>query len=273
MKLKCPGCGKVLAVPDTAAGKVVKCPCGKQLRAPAVATKPAAAPAQPKPVAARPAAASPAAPQQPAALASPAAAAASDVGSIFDDLTDKDLAPVKAVQQPGLQASTRSNPSKALQGFADDGKKRSGGSGSFNRATPGVRIIARIIDGIFAFVFGVIGGIAMVLIGGAPQEDAPPSLLPLTVCFCIAVIPYIINAVLIAKSGQSIGKKAMGVRIVDDETGQTAGLAQGFLARHVAFGVVAFVPLVALIDLIYLFGEDHRALHDRFAGTSVETVR
>lgn len=35
MKIKCPSCEAVLNVPAGAAGKVVKCPCGKQLRAPA----------------------------------------------------------------------------------------------------------------------------------------------------------------------------------------------------------------------------------------------
>lgn len=35
MKIKCPSCEAVLNIPASAAGKVVKCPCGKQLRAPA----------------------------------------------------------------------------------------------------------------------------------------------------------------------------------------------------------------------------------------------
>jgi len=34
MKIKCPACQAVLSIPADAAGKVVKCPCGKQLRAP-----------------------------------------------------------------------------------------------------------------------------------------------------------------------------------------------------------------------------------------------
>ena len=44
MKIKCPSCQKVLNIPPEAAGKVVKCPCGKQLRAPAAPADPSPAP-------------------------------------------------------------------------------------------------------------------------------------------------------------------------------------------------------------------------------------
>lgn len=40
MKIKCPACNAILNIPSEAAGKVVKCPCGKQLRAPAAAAGP-----------------------------------------------------------------------------------------------------------------------------------------------------------------------------------------------------------------------------------------
>ena len=45
MQVKCP-CGKLLKVPDTAAGKRVKCPaCGKVFQVPATSDAPAPAPA------------------------------------------------------------------------------------------------------------------------------------------------------------------------------------------------------------------------------------
>jgi ribosomal protein S27E len=102
MKIKCPGCGKVLSIPETAAGKLVKCPCGKQLRAPAgsktaatqkpATKKPAAKPATPRPAAAKPA------PQ-------PAAAAPQLDDDLFGELTDQDLAPVKSVYSPGKKVA------------------------------------------------------------------------------------------------------------------------------------------------------------------------
>lgn len=108
MKIKCPGCATLLQIPETAAGKVVKCKCGKQLRAPAAkagttaakTSAPAAQPASRPPAAAKPAAKRPpqprpAAPKQPAAAAPPPA-------DLFDDLTETDLGAVKAVHTPGL---------------------------------------------------------------------------------------------------------------------------------------------------------------------------
>ncbi|NND96919.1 MAG: hypothetical protein HKN47_06275, partial [Pirellulaceae bacterium] len=131
MQIKCPKCGKLLNIPETAAGKIVKCPCGTQLRAPgggakATATKPpagqkpAAKPAAqrpaapktagPKPAAQKPAAQKPAG-QKPAGTAqrpaTPAAGGGLDAG-LFDELTESDLGTVAPVLSPGRQ-TRRSN--------------------------------------------------------------------------------------------------------------------------------------------------------------------
>ncbi len=115
MKLKCPGCAKLLQIPDSAAGKVVKCSCGKQLRVPAAKT---AAPKAAAPKAA--------APQRPAAARPAPAAPAAPMGGdedFFNDLTETDLAPVKAVHQPGVKAAT---PSAGPSGMYLDGETGGG---------------------------------------------------------------------------------------------------------------------------------------------------
>lgn len=126
MKIKCPGCASLLQIPDSAAGKVVKCKCGKQLRAPspkaaAPAAQPSAqTPAQPAP----PSAAAPA-PYDPFASTTPA-----KTGTIFDELTDTDLTPVKAVQIPGAKAKVAppsANASKLLNEAIAGGDRRAEG--------------------------------------------------------------------------------------------------------------------------------------------------
>ncbi len=110
MKIKCPGCSTVLNVPETAAGKIVKCRCGKQLRAPGGG---GAAPAQAAPT--QRAAAQPV--QQLRPQAKPAAQPAKPVAQanvggshfdndLFDELTEDDLQPVKAVKRPGTAQSS-----------------------------------------------------------------------------------------------------------------------------------------------------------------------
>lgn len=119
MKLKCPGCGKILQVPDSAAGKVVKCRCGKQLRVPGgdptAANRAAANRAatnrgtangdrpSDRPVA------QPAAGGSPAGQASPRRSAGGQGGfgdfdpGLFDELTDSDFraAPAAATAPDG----------------------------------------------------------------------------------------------------------------------------------------------------------------------------
>jgi hypothetical protein len=97
MKIKCPGCASLLEVPDSSAGQVVKCKCGKQLRAPAAKGSPST-PARPAPT--RPAPTRPA-PGRPAASVPPAAS------GLFDELTDSDLSPIKAVHVPGQKEAVK----------------------------------------------------------------------------------------------------------------------------------------------------------------------
>ena len=126
MKIKCPGCATLLQIPDSAAGKVVKCKCGKQLRAPAKPTS--ASPARPQPT---PQQAPSAAPLQPANPAIPGATAPANAApSIFDELTDTDLSGIKAVQVPGKkqQRAPSTNERKALQAADQDYRKEKAAS-------------------------------------------------------------------------------------------------------------------------------------------------
>ena len=141
MKIKCPSCGKVLSIPEAAAGKIVKCPCGKQLRAPGGAAAPAGAAAKapgPKPASPKPAPQKPASrPAAKKAAARPAAAAPALDDELFGELTDKDLSPVKSVYSPGQQVVTKGGP-------ANDGE-----AGRRKKSKP------KIIGGVLAVVLGL----------------------------------------------------------------------------------------------------------------------
>jgi len=150
MKIKCPACSKVLSIPESAAGKVVKCPCGKQLRAPAAkagagSAAPAAGAAQPK-----------AAPTKPAAQPSGGGFGGFDP-AMFDELTDGDLKPVPgAGAKPAAAPAPSGNTAKLLNEHA----ATAGGTSSANFrvgpiASPWNRLAAAIIDGfVIAFMAG-----------------------------------------------------------------------------------------------------------------------
>ena len=193
---------------------------------------------------------------------------------MFDDLTDQDLKPVKGVVNPFAPvASPTSGGGRGLNQYAPRGGF--GGQGQREIAGVGSRILGAIVDVLFASLFLGIGFGAIFAI--LPGDGANPSPVQLSLVFVIlgiaAFIPVIVNAVLITKSGQSLGKKMVGTRMVDQQSGAPVGFVQGYLVRSFAFGTLTSLPFVgifiALADIIFLFTENHQTLHDRLAKTLV----
>ena len=66
--------------------------------------------------------------------------------------------------------------------------------------------------------------------------------------------------------GQTLGKMAVGIRVVPEDDGSSLDLGRAFL-RTLMWLLLA-VP-AGLGFVTALFRRDHRGLHDRFAGTRV----
>ena len=86
------------------------------------------------------------------------------------------------------------------------------------------------------------------------------------------------NLYFLAKDGQTLGKKAVGIRIVLLETQQNGGfvtnvLKRGFLAGLPYFVFILFFPILGALylwaDALFIFRENRRCLHDLIAGTLV----
>jgi len=77
---------------------------------------------------------------------------------------------------------------------------------------------------------------------------------------------------LVATTGQSFAKKALGIRIVRMD-GSPAGFVAGVVLREWIIGFFGLIPflggLLRLIDSVMIFGEEQRCLHDVIAGTKV----
>ncbi len=65
-----------------------------------------------------------------------------------------------------------------------------------------------------------------------------------------------IQAFLIAKTGQSIGKKITKIKIVDAETNEKVSLMRVFTIRSVFFIIlnILFMPFITIIDYVFAFG-------------------
>ncbi|OTG81916.1 RDD family protein [Acinetobacter sp. ANC 5054] len=89
--------------------------------------------------------------------------------------------------------------------------------------------------------------------------------------FAYLFIMLFIQAFLIAKSGQSIGKKITKIKIVDVETGEQVNLMRGFTLRSVLFIFLNFLsmPLSVIIDSVFIFSKKRQTLHDKLAKTKV----
>lgn len=85
------------------------------------------------------------------------------------------------------------------------------------------------------------------------------------------LIMLAIQAFLIAKSGQSIGKKITKIKIVDAQTTENVSLLRAFTIRSVFFIFLNIIsmPLSTIIDLVFGLGKKRQTLHDKLAKTQV----
>ncbi|MEA2560418.1 MAG: hypothetical protein QOH06_1922 [Acidobacteriota bacterium] len=78
---------------------------------------------------------------------------------------------------------------------------------------------------------------------------------------------FLYEGLMLASGGQTMGKRAMRVKVVTVEGGDiTAGQAW---SRAILRTILAFVPGLGLIDLLAAFGLERASLHDRLARTRV----
>lgn len=137
-------------------------------------------------------------------------------------------------------------------------------------ADPGMRLIAHIIDMI---VF--LGAFAVAMAGSSflPQEKMA---LGIFGGIFGALVIIVINLYLLAARGQSIGKVALGIRIVR-VSGEKASFARIFFLRIGIPAIINVVPglgsMFALVDSLMIFQDSRQCIHDMIADTKVVRIR
>lgn len=151
--------------------------------------------------------------------------------------------------------------------YAQGGKTADG-----NLATLGERFLGGLIDGLImlpiAFAVGFVMSMALVVVGFNPGGFVARifgALLGIAIFLGI-------NGYFLAKSGQTIGKIAMGTRIVSDD-GNLVPFAPLILKRYLPLWLVSIVPWISLviflINALLIFRENRKCGHDEIAGTKV----
>ena len=77
------------------------------------------------------------------------------------------------------------------------------------------------------------------------------------------------QVVLLARHGQTVGKRLFGIRIVDEETGATGAVFSNVVLRYFINWLLTLIPPYFAIDHFFIFARNRRCLHDYLAGTKV----
>jgi uncharacterized RDD family membrane protein YckC len=88
----------------------------------------------------------------------------------------------------------------------------------------------------------------------------------------LTLVVIVINVSLLSRNGQTIGKRAVGTKIVRTD-GSKVELSRLIALRWLPVFALRFIPflggLAGLADALVIFGSDRRCIHDYIADTIV----
>ncbi len=139
------------------------------------------------------------------------------------------------------------------------------------------RLGAALVDVIVGFA--PLGAIALLVPGALLTGRIGSLMIVILVAGAISVAVLITQIVLLVKHGQTIGKKALGIRMITSD-GEIPSIWRVFFLRWLPFAVVATVvqmvlkkpgsgSIIHLFDVLFIFQPTRRCLHDLFADTHV----
>jgi uncharacterized RDD family membrane protein YckC len=160
-------------------------------------------------------------------------------------------------------------------------------------ATRSSRLGASILDGLLYAAAMIVPAIGAVLSAAAMRPEGrdaatgdPPHAIhggawisAGTVMMIVGGLGFlallVFQAFRVSTTGQTLGKKWLAIRIVRmDEA--PVDFVSGFLLRSMLPWFLGLIPLVGgifgLADLLFIFGEQKRCIHDLIAGTKVVTT-
>ncbi len=128
------------------------------------------------------------------------------------------------------------------------------------------RFLGAVIDTVAALAAMLAGLFLAVLLGSIGGNEVNASLV--VVAMTIPAMLGICQCYLIATEGRTVGKYCVKSKIVN-LVGRPPGFFQGIVMRIFAVGFLTLLPLFGLINILWIFNEPKRCLHDYIAGTFV----
>jgi uncharacterized RDD family membrane protein YckC len=158
-------------------------------------------------------------------------------------------------------------------------EEQTGSAQKFPLAGRGQRLAAKILDGLVEMILLLPVAIYLdvpdyfAAIVAEEMVTFPPKLI-LQLAIAGFVMHLLLHSYLLYFYGQTIGKRIMGIAIVN-QADKVPGYNRIIGLRYLPFYTVGQLPWIsslALVDILFIFREDHRCLHDLLAGTRVIDV-
>jgi uncharacterized RDD family membrane protein YckC len=162
--------------------------------------------------------------------------------------------------------------------YAPEGTVRDMPSEEIELASRLSRFLAAFLD---SFIAGLMIYLPAVIVGAATgafdqldrlEQGGDVDISRLTLPIFLCVVGFIgwawITLLLVARYGQTIAKRLLEIRVVRSD-GSQASLGRIFWLRNVVNALLGIIPLYALVDLLFIFGERRQCIHDLLADTIV----
>jgi uncharacterized RDD family membrane protein YckC len=142
------------------------------------------------------------------------------------------------------------------------------GAASEALASRGSRLAASLIDAFAATVI-LLPALAAVFFAGANEGVSG-----VAIAFAaLSGIGFLVFAVMqlsmLVRQGQTLGKKSMNIRIVNYADGQIPSAGRVLGMRYFVNSLLGQIPLYSVLDVLLIFGNERRCIHDYLAGTKV----
>jgi len=141
----------------------------------------------------------------------------------------------------------------------------------------GKRLGAALLDGLVNVIWlaPIIWGATMVVDVRHGVKPAAPMVGIMLLGLALLIGVLVVNCIMIHRSGQTIGKRALDIAIVRTD-GSRVSLPRYIFLRVVPIGLIGAIPVVGrlinLVDPLLIFGKERRCLHDLLADTIVVDV-
>jgi uncharacterized RDD family membrane protein YckC len=132
----------------------------------------------------------------------------------------------------------------------------------------GTRLAAVLLDVAFGAAATILGLLLFANVVGRPDQGE------LLVAVLLGLGPLLLcQMILLSTRGQTLGKAILGIQIVRYDNGDNPGFGRAVVLRSILPGLLGSIPVLGILfavgNILFIFGEERRCLHDYLAGTQV----